>query len=556
MSSRLHCVEISNFKAFRKFKLELEGRHLLIYGPNGSGKSSLYWALYTFLRSARKPTAGVVKYFDPAEPQNLLNIHEQSESSPNAGEIAITLRNNDTKDSTIYRISQTTHETRKQPEILKGELASDFITYRFFFGFSHFRNSEKFDVWPLFESEILPFCVSSGGQVPLDVWSKIRHADPNPGRFRGQGGTRAYRRFSARTKEFATLLPGVVDSISAEAQRFYDQYFARDDSAPIRLRLGVTRPPSFVGTNHRNSIFRRPIIEFGLQVDGKTIARPQSFVNEAKLTQLALSVRFAASLVNLHESELKLLVLDDLLVSLDMSNRMKVVEILLSDVFGKYQKIVLTHELGFYREFRRTIGSNHPKWCFLHLEGTAADRIEGKLEKSEIERAEDYLHGFCLDEAALCLRKACEDTVRRFVDGNDVIPTKQFRGLADGLRRARSKVLFELPVRLYQLILKNTPEDYIDLIVGSSDEDITNNSSLDEATKGKLMTSRNRLRMLLTGEHAERLRQVALIDKVLACTERVLNPAAHAGSPPLYEKEIHDALLHVKDLEASLRDGD
>lgn len=54
------------------------------------------------------------------------------------------------------------------------------------------------------------------------------------------------------------------------------------------------------------------------------VARPQSFLNEAKLTQLTLSVRFTASMVNLHDSDLKLLVLDDLLVNLDMSNRMSV----------------------------------------------------------------------------------------------------------------------------------------------------------------------------------------------------------------------------------------
>lgn len=49
MKSRLHRIEINNFKAFRQFTLDLEGCHLLVYGPNGSGKSSLYWALYTFL---------------------------------------------------------------------------------------------------------------------------------------------------------------------------------------------------------------------------------------------------------------------------------------------------------------------------------------------------------------------------------------------------------------------------------------------------------------------------------------------------------------------------
>ena len=52
---------------------------------------------------------------------------------------------------------------------------------RFFFGFSHFRNSEKFNLWPLFEKEILPFCVSTGGHVPLDMWLRIRSGDPNPG---------------------------------------------------------------------------------------------------------------------------------------------------------------------------------------------------------------------------------------------------------------------------------------------------------------------------------------------------------------------------------------
>jgi len=74
MKSRLHCLEITNFKAFREFKLEVEGRHLLVYGRNGAGKSSLYWALHTFLQSARKQADGVAKYFNPADPQNLLNI--------------------------------------------------------------------------------------------------------------------------------------------------------------------------------------------------------------------------------------------------------------------------------------------------------------------------------------------------------------------------------------------------------------------------------------------------------------------------------------------------
>ena len=58
------------------------------------------------------------------------------------------------------------------------------------------------------------------------------------------------------------------------------------------------------------------------KINLRSRSTPPAFLNEAKMTQLALSVRFAASMVNLHDSDLKLLVLDDLLVSLDMTCKM------------------------------------------------------------------------------------------------------------------------------------------------------------------------------------------------------------------------------------------
>lgn len=93
-------------------------RHLLVYDYNGAGKSSLYRALYTFLQSARKPKNSIAKYFDPAGPENLLNIHEQAEESPKPGEIALTLRDVATKTDTTYRISHADHGTHNQPAIL------------------------------------------------------------------------------------------------------------------------------------------------------------------------------------------------------------------------------------------------------------------------------------------------------------------------------------------------------------------------------------------------------------------------------------------------------
>jgi len=265
-----------------------------------------------------------------------------------------------------------------------------------------------------------------------------------------------------------------------------------------------------------------------------------------------LSVRFAASLVNLQDSDLKLLVLDDLLVSLDMSNRMKVVEILLSGTFDNDQKIILTHELGFFREFRRKLGPDHPDWSCVSLEGTPATAISSRTVKTDLQKAEEYLNGYKLDEAALCLRKAAEDTAKRFIDHNDVIPTKEFVGLADALRAARNKIHAELPVELYEKVVRNTPDAHRHLLIAPDDTDLDGNAALDAPAKGRLKTNRNRLRKLISSEHVERLKTVKLIDDILACIERVLNPAAHSGTPPLYKKEVQDALDLIAQLEKCL----
>ncbi len=555
MKARLHDIAITNFKAFREFSLKLEGRHLLVYGANGAGKSSLYWALYTFLQSAgKKPNGSIAKYFDPENPQHLLNLHEQNETAPRPGEIALTLRDTETRNDTIYRISQADHGTYNQPIILKGDLASDFITYRFFFGFSHFRNSEDFDLWPLFEKEILPFCASTSGGSPLQMWDAIRFEIPNPRGLSGVAGTNSYDRFRRKTDAFAAVLPGIVDSISTKAQQFYDEHFAADDPAKVNLKIAVTTTPRSIGSTQSTFIFTKPVISFGIQIDDEEIKRPQSFLNEAKLTQLALSVRFAASLVNLHESDLKLLVLDDLLVSLDMSNRMKVVDILLSDTFANYQKIILTHELGFFREFRRRIGSGHAEWQFVRLQGNAAQNVKAENDKRDIEKAEDYLNGHDIEEAAMFLRKAAEDIAkhaREWADGKS-LPPGEFVSLTENLRKARKRLLESVPVALYARALKGIPEEHRALLLSADDSDLDGNANLSPQERGILKSKRNALRKVLNDDGWAKMEAVEAVDRVLEMTERVLNPASHGSATPLYEEEVRRAKKLIDRLEQVL----
>lgn len=571
MKSRLQKIEITNFKAFREFTLDLDGRHLLVYGDNGAGKSSLYWALYTFLQSARKPKHSIAKYFDPVHDERLLNFHEQDSPIPKPGKIILTLRDTATNADTPYLISQADHGTFNQPAILKGDLASDFITYRFFFGFSDFRNSQKFNIWPLFEKEILPFCVSTGGRVPIDFWNAIKSGNPNPYGSRGLGGTYNYDEFKTKTNAFAIMLPAIVDSISTEAQRFYDTHFAAGDPAKVVMKLGVTTPPSATGSSQHDFHFTVPVIEFGIQMGGKTVTRPQAFLNEAKMTQLALSVRFAASIVNLHDSDLKLLVLDDLLVSLDMSNRMKVVSILLNDAaLANYQKIILTHDLGFFQEFKRIIGADHQTWLFLKLVGNAKDGPKAYNVKSPLELAQQFLANDQLAECGNQLRKCVEANLTSFLEqakqkkGLDpLIDREAFASLHQKLNEASS----ELSLGSYKEFAELLHAEFtLDQLKELASPDEIDPSKFAAATKeekkakgaliAKLYSARPNLHQsiidLLSDASRKRLNALKLLDEVRKIKDRILNPASHAGTAPLYTKEAEDAIKVIQELEPAL----
>lgn len=551
MSLRLHRLKISNFKAFQNFSLLLEGRHLLVYGGNGSGKSSLYWALHCLLESARKPLGEVHKYFDPTDPQRLLNIHADEAQLP--GEIAFTVRD-DNRTETTYYINRLNHGTHNVSAILNGNLASDFVTYRFFFGFSDFKNSDDFNLWPLFESEILPFCVSTGTglRTPWDIWSdiKIRSENPNPGGARKPARTRVYETLANDTQAFGLSLESIVDSIQTEARSFYAKHLAQDDRVTYELVLKLTKRPSF----HKDTGLIDPIVQFGIKVNGNEIPKPQSFLNEAKMTQFAIAVRFAASRTNLHANDLKLLVLDDLLVSLDMSNRVNVVKLLLSGDFDDYQKIILTHDLGFFKEFHRLLGTQHAKWLAVSLRGEPTDaEIGTEIEKTNIEKAEEYLNGFRLDEAALSLRKAVEETARRFNGRNDTVEaSKTYSQLSQELQAARNKLIGQLPVKLYEKVIATVPSSHLQYLIPNNTTDIDALTTLSDDERRLLTVKRRELRKLVSDTSAKVLKKITLIDEVTACRERVLNPSAHAGFYPRYFHEVQHALSLVRQLDEAL----
>ena len=550
-TQRVERIEVRAFKAFKHLNFELHGRHLLAHGGNGAGKSSLYWTLYTFLQSAAKDTPNVAKYFDDSGPQSLLNVHA-TPAERMAAAVVVSIKDDSRASASVYTLTSELHDTKGDPDIKKANLSSDFITYRVLSSFYQFRNSQAIDLWPVFEQEILPFVQGTSTKDIATLWHGLTTIDPFiHSQVKGESAwyrKKRYERFDWDVSRFNQALNEVLGSISAKAQEFYDHHFG-ETGITVELKIGVTAGASaYDRQEHRFSV---PSIGFEVKLNGDVIRKPQSFLNEAKLTQLALSVRFGATLAHLHDSPLKLLVLDDLLISLDMNNRMKVVDIILSETFAEHQKIILTHDQGFFNEFRRRIGSRHAEWSFQRFTGSPDTEICLQEDKNPLQKAEEYLHGESLDEAANCIRKAAEDTARRFRELT-VVPTKDFLTLTEQLRWARNKLLEKLPAKLYEKVLKGVPAQHRQYLVPDSDVDLSVIPAITPVEITVLSRLRKQLRTLVTSEHWVMIENVKVIDDILASTERVLNPGSHGGATPLYKEEVRQALELVKKLEKCL----
>jgi energy-coupling factor transporter ATP-binding protein EcfA2 len=549
-TQRVERIEVRAFKAFKHLDFKLDGRHLLAYGGNGAGKSSLYWTLYTFLQSAAKDTPNVAKYFDDSGPQSLLNVHATPEERA-AAAVVVSIKDDSYTTASVYSLSKGQHDTKANPDVLKANLASDFITYRVLSSFYQYRHSQVIDLWPVFEHEILPFAQGTSTMDIATLWHRLKTSDPFiQSKASGEAAwyrKARYERYEADIARFNQALGEVLAKITTEAQKFYGQHFAEPDHQ-FELVVGLTATCSYDRHEHRISM---PRIGFEVKLNGDAIRKPQSFLNEANLTQLALSVRFGATLAHLHESPLKLLVLDDLLISLDMNNRMKVVDIILSETFAEHQKIILTHDLGFFNEFRRRIGPNHTEWSFQHFKTVPGTGITLKEAKTEVQKAEDYLNGHSLDEAAICLRRAADDSAKRLREwlSEEKLPPGKFFSLTANLREAKNRLLLTIPKQLYEKVLKGTPIELLQKLIPNNAADLEAEADLEPAERGKINSKRGSLRKLLTNTHWTAMENVRLIDEVLATTERVLNPGAHGGESPLYETEVAKALDLIKRLE-------
>jgi len=459
-------IKIRNFKGFPNEEsiIDFEGKNVLLYGENGSGKSSIYWSLYTVLQASTKGSEEIKKYFTPNNPENLINLH-YLKSHPNFlinknGEVVqpqsigknayveIHFDDDRIENLDVNGLSGTGSigkmNLRELTFIENLNRSSDFIANRLLINFYNYRNSKEINLWQVFVRDIFPFLLNKSGngiKTLSEDFKEIEKTKPfklNSNKtFSLSKSTNWQKAYIKNISEFNQDVNYWLGQINTYVNDFYQKYFEPLYNDGIRISLDYKLPLEFLKVRpqfyhyggydykrwYNKTDLNEPLISLKIETlnDDDTytvINKPQSYLNEAKLTSIALAVRFSLLHENIRpDFEGQFLALDDLLISLDMSNRDKVMDIILKEFAHRFKIYLFTHEKSFYDFCLYKIRHCNQKESWSIQEIYEAQEVGEKpiIIKSAFtnhEKAKEYFKAKDYVATSLYLRKEFEKTVK------------------------------------------------------------------------------------------------------------------------------------------------
>lgn len=430
---RLQELHINNFKFFSEVEansplLKIDGKNLLIYGENGSGKSTIYWALYTLLECSIKTNdEGIRKYFKKTGNESLVNIYANTGRSD--AYVKAVLKDQTSGLLKSYAVSRRTGglRIRNSTSAQESNMASDFLNYRILLGLHNLKNSVNNDLFKWFEEEVLQY-VKIGTEVSLGIYRKLISG---PEKYSNINGDEVFPIASLRTN---------INPAERLRYRDYQAYKQKVEEwnswfksflENIVLRANKLIKDDFEFNFQFNFIFSKlsfriteddfeaisPVISFKItEYNGITnphIQKPHTFLNEAKWSAIGLAIRLSILDIKLYTADLKCLVLDDMLLSLDMSNRDIVLNILLDKYANDYQLILLTHDRSFYEFAKRKIdlrGKAKNWMCLEMFEDLLSTKPKPYFKplKTNLQTALDYFNQHDYPACGIYLRREIE----------------------------------------------------------------------------------------------------------------------------------------------------
>ena len=416
---RIIKLEIQDFRAFYGNHIiefakagERGKQNLLLYGENGSGKSSLLLAIQYVLESSTTQLN-----FD--DYKNIFRV------PPSDRYIELTLRERTNTPNKIFKWSPDATTTDDQ-DIRDASQAKGILDYKKLLEI-HFvhRQENSINIFDLLLKSLLGQCINDMDpqqRTFSQQWQHLLEIIP-----KRRNNNRQIVIFQESAILFNQGLQAKLNGLTQEIKHLIEKF---GYSIKISFEFDGIDFNNEIKYNpeHKEISIKNKQILLNVEFLQQQVISPHQFLNEAKLTAIAISI-YLSSLLVAPKPKLKLLVLDDIFIGLDMSNRLPLIDIL-KDKFNDYQIFLMTYDREWYEILKQRLDGT--KWIYQELyrgeikddddnEKVIAEIPIWKQDKDYIEKAEDYLtihHDPRI--AAVYLRIAFEMILKQFCNDKGI----------------------------------------------------------------------------------------------------------------------------------------
>ena len=450
MSWRINQIEVKNFKFFKNtFTLNIDRKNILLYGENGSGKSSIYWSVFTHFQAYAKEQAEAQKYFTANHPQNLRNrFVDEREGSY----IKISFHDGNSETKSIVDSDVEYYPANEETlRFMRGTaMSSDFLNYKILSSLFDFKNSEDNQVFSIFEKEILPYIdfdepYQKIDGTPTDLlnagewWGYIKRIINTEGVIPRNAkkyssfnrGTAQYKAYQERISLFNRLLNNKLQILFFRANSIIKDVFKIEAKIELTVRDAIFNRNigyrKYSATLESPKIYLKARMTSSLLVNDALIEHPRSFFNEAKITCMALALRLAILEDHATTDEFpSVLLIDDLLISLDMPFRRMIIKQLLT-YSSRFQTFIFTHDRAFFHlvmsEIKQLGKTNDWKSFNLYVKKDDTGCLQPTLilEEGYIAKAKAHLHMLEIPASVNALRKAAEKILKNILSQNEIL---------------------------------------------------------------------------------------------------------------------------------------
>lgn len=404
---RITKLEISNFRAFfDSYTVELnKGENLLIYGENGSGKSSLFKSLNNFLSSSQNPAFNYVKHHNKNAEEGILSF---TFNDYNPATNTITFPYGEVISFGSNVVTTDTEQFIKTADLTKG-----FLDYKGLLAvYNH--NEAQPNLFGLIVEILLREFIPVGGTHPMGkrfiyLKNEIETAYTRV--------TWQYRNAITGITAYETALRNVLKGVFLQLNAFLIKYFK------LNLRVWFSLTPFAAPPNNWKLVPTELKLE--IKLNGVVIRHQSDFLNEARLSALAICLYLAVIKRNPQPIDFKILFLDDVFIGLDLTNRLPILDIIKNE-FSDYQVFISTYDRHLYELAKRKFETEvSGKWQSIEIyvgkdqiDNQPVDRPILVVGESHFEKATQYLHDRKKPDypaAANYFRKALEQLIQDFI---------------------------------------------------------------------------------------------------------------------------------------------